>query len=114
MQVGINASRIDSDLTLSADLVASTIDEARAGRLYVAALLPNGAVYLLSSVGWVPDTAGALPHYGDVTLGSHHIPILSVPTDVTGLAGTSILVGYGRDENDLLVNRKYLVAYMIQ
>lgn len=33
---------------------------------------------------------------------------------MTGLAGTSILIGYGRDKNDLLLNRKYLVAYTVQ
>lgn len=47
MHVTVNAAGGNCSLTLSAELVASPIDEAQDGRIYVAALIPNGAIHLL-------------------------------------------------------------------
>lgn len=100
-----------SGLNLKVTITVDTADTGKTGNLYVAALLPNGVLYALGSAGWQPFLGAQFPAYRTgVTLGQHTIQIFDGSLDLSALGGTSILVGYGSDQTDLLTNRKYMLA----
>jgi hypothetical protein len=113
MQAAASASGPKENSSLSASLTVSPVDLGKQGNLYVAAVLPNGAIYAFSGGVWQPYTTGALPAYGAATLGTHDIPLFS-GMDLRAFAGTYILVGYGTNQADLLTNGKYMPVFVVQ
>lgn len=114
MEATATASGNNTNLRISTTINASAIDMGLNGSLYVAAFLPDGAIYLRVPGGWVPYTGTALPSYSRGAMGTHTIEVADGTLDVSGLRGTRILVGYGLDESDLLTNKKYLQIYTIE
>ena len=93
--------------------MVSPADLGKTGNVYVAAVLPNGSLALLSNGNWTLYSGGDIPVFSSGQLGSHSLPIIT-NTDVSALAGTTIVVGYGLDQNDLLANRKFGAVYSIR
>lgn len=100
-------------LYLHAQIHVAASDAGRYGNYYVAAMLPGGSWYLHNGAVWVPWSGGALPVYSSGSLADTTIPVLT-GMDVRSLAGTSVVVGYGLSDSDMLSNQKYTVIYTIQ
>lgn len=113
MSATATALGTSKNLQLTANLAVDSGDAGKRGDVYVAAVTPLGELFTLSDAGWTRYTGGPVPSYGNLLLGSHSIPLLG-GADVSALAGTQILVGYGVTQDDLLRNHKYGVAYTIQ
>ncbi|MHB9119226.1 MAG: WD40/YVTN/BNR-like repeat-containing protein [Burkholderiales bacterium] len=110
-----SASGGNDNLSLSAQINVAASDIGKGGNIYVAAQLPSslgGGLYLYNGAQWVPWTGGGLPVYFTGALANTNVSVLS-GLDVRGLVGTSIVVGYGQNDNDLLANQKYAVVYTI-
>lgn len=110
-----SSSGSNYSLSLTAQLNVTSSDVGQTGNIYIAALLPDslgGGWYLNNGIYWVPWTGGALPVYSSGPLTNTSVSVLN-GMDVSSLTGTSILVGYGRDENDMLTNQKYSVIHTI-
>jgi hypothetical protein len=113
MKVGANSVGSNADIVVTGSLTVSPVDLGKTGNVYVAAALPNGSFYFYSNGVWTLATNGNYPIYSSGVLGTHSIPFLT-HMNVTGFVGTSVLMGYGTDLNDLVQNRKYRVAYTVQ
>ena len=113
MQSSATAEGVNTNLVLTGNLVVSPADLGKTGNVYVAAVLPNGSLALLSNGNWTLYSGGDIPVFSSGQLGSHSLPIIT-NTDVSALAGTTIVVGYGLDQNDLLANRKFGAVYSIR
>jgi hypothetical protein len=110
-------------LTLSGSVVAAGNDQGKIGTLFVVASLPSGQVFSRDSSGgwtlWDGTTAFKAVATG-VTLGTHSVDILSAVTDVSGLVGTQVYLGYGVGAfgtsayNNLLNNATYALVYTVQ
>lgn len=98
-------------LELNVAIQAATNDTGQSGQIYVAAMLPGNVTYLLTGAGWHKYTGGTVIPYQTTILGSHSIKL--GPFDTTGLSGTSIVIGYGRNEADMLGSGKYKSIYTI-
>jgi hypothetical protein len=101
--------------SLTALINVASSDIGQNGNIYVAAQLPGslgGGWYAHNGVYWAPWTGGTLPVYSSGLLANTSIPVLS-GLDVRSLTGTNVIVGYGRNESDLLANQKYAVVYTI-
>lgn len=99
---------------LAANIAVATADQDQPGYLYVAAILPDGSLYVLSGGAWQLYDGKRIPAYAQVTLDTHRLAVLDGTLDVTGLKGTQVLVGYGRSEQDLLLGSKYAVIHILQ
>jgi len=111
-QIGGRGDGTAEAMTLVADVLPASLDDARAGAYFVAAQLPDGSLYLNNGQGWVSFTGGAIPSRMTETLTQRSFPVF-VGLDTRGLSGTQILVGYGTDANDMLNNGKYRAIYTI-
>lgn len=112
--------------TIVSSVVASGNDQAKLGTLYVAAVLPSslgGGVFLKNSSGaWVAYNPTAPAYYASpVTLGTHSADVVSA-TDLSGIVGTQIYVGYGVGStafgvaapwNAMLTNGTYNLVYTV-
>lgn len=94
---------------VTAKKLASTIttrqqDEGKKASLFAVAVLPNGQLYSRDSTGGWTLWDGATPFkavQSGVTLATtHNVAVLSVATNLTGLEGTKVYVGYGLGETD--------------
>lgn len=112
MTISGNPQGSQSALSLTAQITVAAADAGLAGQLYVAAILPNGQVYALSNGSWSLVVGTNIPAFAAVTFGKHSLTLLSA-MDVSGLAGTAIYVGYGKDLSDLLNNAKYARVHLI-
>jgi uncharacterized protein YkwD len=111
-QIGARADGVAEAMTLVADVLPASLDANRTGAYFVAAVLPNGLLFLNNGQGWVNFTGGPVPARSTGVLTQRSFPIF-VALDTRGLTGTQILVGYGTDANDMLSNAKYRVIYAI-
>jgi uncharacterized protein YkwD len=111
-QIGGRADGNAEAMTLVADVLPASLDDARSGAYFVAALLPSGALYLNNGQGWVSFTGGTIPARMTGPLTQRTFPVF-VGLDSRGLSGTLILVGYGTDAGDMLSNAKFRAIYTI-
>lgn len=116
--------------TIVATVTPAGKDSSKLGTLYVAAVLPasvGGGVFLKNSSGsWVAyDPANPAYYQSPVTLGTGPISLdVASASDLSGLVGTKIYVGYGRGTveldgvaapwNSMLSNGTYILAYTIE
>lgn len=102
------ASGAPTALTLDAQITVASADVNATGDIYLAF---HGDTYWLvnNGKGWVPWTGGTLPVYYHGALTDRTIHIAS-GLDVTGLIG-SVIVGYGRNEAEMLTGGRYGVIY---
>lgn len=110
--IGVDAKGDLSYLTLTLNF-NFVPGEVSPRNIYLAAQA-GGNLFLHDGNGWQPYT-GALPAYASNYTGTgyYSIPILPRDTDASGLAGVSVIVGYGRDANEMLSNGRYRVAYTV-
>ena len=99
-------------MTLVADVLPASLDEARSGSYFVGALLPDGSLFLNNGQEWVPFSGGAIPARSTGTLVQRSFPIF-VGLDTRGLSGTRVLIGYGTDANDMLISGKHRTVYTV-
>lgn len=93
-------------------------------KVYVAAIVPAGiagvtaGVYLLDTTrNWSYYSGGPLREYvSNATLDQtlHYFVSILERTDLTGLIGTRILVGYGTDDQEMLAAQRYREIYIAQ
>ena len=116
-----------SSQTIDSAVVASGNDQGKLGTLYVAAVLPSsigGGVYLKNSSGaWVAYNPASPAYFASpVTLGTHTANVVSA-TDLSGIIGTNIYVGYGVGTTDfgitapwnsMLNNGTYNLVYTVK
>jgi len=108
-----NATGTNRSRSVSANINVANSHAGRTGNIYVAALF-QGAVYFNNGSGWVPWTSGTFPAYAsNVSLADRSVNVLS-NLDVSSLVGAIILVGYGRDQNDLINSAAYETVYTVQ
>lgn len=109
--------------TLSTTLNADNADAGKTGSLFAVAFLSSGQLYSRdASGGWTlwDGVAQFKAAQSGVTLGSHAIDVLKTPTDVSGLVGAQVYVGYGIGATDsaaysnLVAARNYSKVYTIQ
>ncbi|MDK2125080.1 DUF1800 domain-containing protein [Parachitinimonas caeni] len=98
-------------LSLSLGLSVTGPDRGQTGVVMVAALLPNGNLYVLTPNGWSPFD-GKLPALFKGVLGEHEFPLFS-NTDLTPYVGTTVYIGYGKTEQDMLARRLYSGIYTV-
>ena len=86
-----------SEATADVGLWAAPQHVGKEGEIYLAAVLPNGAILMLNQQGsFVPINAAAIqPLYQGVLPKSLPLPLITEPSDLRALAGTSIVLGYG-------------------
>lgn len=96
-------------------------DVGQVGRLYVAALLPDGSLYLnAGAAGWVLYTSGVAPPFRTGPLARHEPVTLFRDADLRFARGAVLLVGYGvgptdiSASNDLLERRQFGAALALQ
>lgn len=100
-----------SNLTLTANIVASAADTGQAGNLYIVASAPGlSSLYALTAQGWQPMRDGNVPVYASVTLGSHSIPVVTA-ANVSVLPGLLVYGGYGKSQVDMLSGGKFALLW---
>lgn len=100
-----------SSLNLNAVITPATVDQSGAGSLFVAAVYGSSIVFL-TPAGWAPWASGPFPSYLIGPLSQASVPI-SANYDVSGLPCLLVLAGYGRDQQDMILNQTYSVIYQI-
>lgn len=76
-------------------------DVGREARIYLAALLPDGTLYLYSQAGgWQRPSGNALPVYLSGVLTRHVAARIFTTADLRGTAGIQLLMGYGVGATD--------------
>ncbi|MBS4097292.1 MAG: matrixin family metalloprotease [Sulfuricella sp.] len=96
-------------LTLSARLVIASADRNADGAIYVAARLGDNWFFHNGSQ-WMQWAGGSIPTYFSGALTDRTIP-LGDGIDATPLTGGQIIVGYGRNEAEMLANQRYQTIY---
>ena len=90
--------------------------------LFVAAVIPSGitfvpaGIYLLDADRqWTHYVGGPLPAFLEFTARGtpQQVSILD-QLDLTGLSGTSLLVGYGLDDQEMLAAGRYWEVFVVQ
>ncbi|MBV8635368.1 MAG: fibronectin type III domain-containing protein [Burkholderiaceae bacterium] len=107
------ASGSDAALTLTATIKPASGDQGTLSNLYVAAVLPNGTLYVLSSAGWLPYTGTVYPAVNNTMLAASDSVLVIGAMNVTDLIDTVVFAGYGTSEADLLGSRKFGAIYTI-
>ncbi len=102
----------NQNLSLTVNLAAATVDTGRSAQLYIAALLPSGALYAYTGGGWQAASVQNLPAYQSVTLGNHSISVLQAQ-DVAALKGATLYAGYGSDVNDMISKGTFGAVYTL-
>ncbi len=112
----------ERSLTLQTLLQPASEDLGKSIRIFAIALVPSdqgGKLYARSAAGWQAVTANTAPSaIGPVLAESSHAVGLAQGDDATGLAGTTMYVGYGVDSSgsesalaDMLRNGRYRLVY---
>ncbi|MHB9116785.1 MAG: hypothetical protein ACYC2R_00730 [Burkholderiales bacterium] len=105
----------NSNLSLTAQVsgAGNYVSAGNPVNVYVAAIY-GGAVFFNNGTTWVQWNGGTMPPYtSGVKAGDRTLSILS-NLDVSSLSGTTIFVGYGVDQNDMINNTAYSSVYTIQ
>ena len=118
-QIRGNYSGPLSSLNLNAVITPATVDQSNAGSLFVAAVY-GGSILFLTPAGWAPWASGPLPPYVTAPLNqlfTGPLSQISVPIsagyDVSGLPCLLVYAGYGRDQQDMILNQTYGAIYQI-
>ncbi len=111
-QISGRSDGISEAMTLVADVLPASADSNQSGVYFVAALLPNGALFVNNGQTWAPYAGGAVPARLTGTLTQRSFPVF-VGLDTRGLSGTQIIAAYGRDANDMVANGKFRVIFTI-
>ncbi|MBI5936450.1 MAG: hypothetical protein HY850_01220 [Betaproteobacteria bacterium] len=108
------SSGTNKDLSLTANINVDNSHAGKTGNIYVVAIY-QGWVFVHNGSTWVSwDPATTLPAYAtNVSLSDRSINVLD-KLDVSSLVGTTILVGYARDQDDLINNKAYEVVHTVQ
>lgn len=101
-------------LSLTAGINVDNSHAGKTGNIYVVAIY-QGSVFAHNGTTWVPwNGTATLPAYAaNVSLSDRNINVLD-KLDVSSIMGTTIVVGYGRDLQDLLDNKTYEVVHTVQ
>lgn len=82
--------------------------------IYLALILPDGKVWFSSNGNLVPWNGGGLPIYAKATAKARmEIPIISTKTDLSKIAGSKIILGYGQSELQMLDLKQYEILYTV-
>lgn len=108
-----NASGTNKNLTMTSSINVDHSHAGQTGNIYVAAIF-NGMVFFNNGTGWVQWTSGTFtPYASNVTLGDRSVDVLA-GLDVSGLSGAVVLVGYGKNDSDLINSSAYETVYTVQ
>lgn len=108
-----NTSGTNSKLSVTANINVDNSHAGKTGNIYVLAVF-QGLIFVHNGSTWLAWNGGTLPAYAsDVALTDRGIKILD-GLDVSSLTGTTIYVGYGRDQNDLVSTQAYNIVHTIQ
>ncbi len=99
------------NLTLTASLSVADADAGHSGNIYLVANV-GSAWYVHNGTTWVAWSSGPLPAYAAGTLADRSIEALR-NVDMSALGGTTIYLGYGLTENDMLANGKFGLIYTV-
>src|SRR3990167_6628263 len=105
------ASGTTNKLTLTATLNVSDADAGQNGNTYLGFHYQD-TWYLNDGTGWAQYVRGALPTYASGPLASRTIEAVR-DTDLSGVIGGQLYVGYGLTEADGLANGKYAMVYTV-
>ena len=110
-----------SRVTIDVGFSPLPADVGQEARMYLAAQLPDGTLYLYSdATGWQPHTGGSVTPYLRGALSRHVALPLYRDADLSGTAGIRLLVGYGvgatnaAAQADLLNRGTYGLALTLQ
>lgn len=112
--IGVNAKGSIEALNLSFDLVLTGSGVQQTNKIYLGAQV-GPTLYLHNGSSWVPYDGSTMPAYSTVdtwTWSYVNIPVLS-STNVSGLAGVLVYVGYGTDANEMLAANRVRMVYTI-
>lgn len=107
-----------ANLTLTANIQVAPGNVGQIGNLYVVIVVPatgtaKQQIFVLGPSGIVAFDGTTVPAVqSGVVLGTHTVPILSSPFDVSSFLGTVFYVGYGVDQNDFL-SGKFAAIYTV-
>lgn len=103
-----------SGLTVGATITPLASERAANLQAFVAALLPNGGLFMLSQGQWQPVSAG-LRAYGQFTGNQpYNVQVFNNLAHAgSGLGGTMIFVGYGIDANDMITGQKFKLVHTL-
>lgn len=108
-----NTTGTSRNLSVTANINVANNHAGRTGNIYVAALY-QGAVFFNNGSGWVGWNGGTFPVYAsNVSLSDRGLNVLS-NMDVSSFGGADILVGYGRDQTDMINNQAYNIVHTVQ
>lgn len=119
MAASVAASGVLKQQTLKLDFSPASRDVGKSGHVFVAAALPNGALYTLGANGWTNFDAANPSAYAAGPLQGANFNLVS-GVDLSGLMGTAIYVGYGVGETpaaslaDLLSRQNLQMSYTIK
>ena len=100
-----------ASLSLTATVFVADADLGAPGAIYLAA--DTGTGWFVNQGGrWMSWTGGPLTAYATGPLSSRNIPVVA-NSNVSPLGGTRIVVGYGRDERDLLDKGRYAQVHTL-
>ncbi len=104
----------DKDLSLTANINVDNSHAGKTGNIYVVAIF-QGSIFAHNGTAWVAwDGVTTLPAYAtNVALTDRSINVLD-KLDVSSIVGTTILVGYARDQDDLINTKAYDVVHTVQ
>ncbi len=108
-----------SNTSIDVGFAPAATDVDKAGRLYVAAQLPNGALFFFNQSGNFENyTGGALPYLYEGTL-PRHAPLGLGSGDFSAVSGVTLILGYGvgigaAAEADLLQTARYAAVLTLR
>lgn len=104
----------NKDLSLTANINVANSHAGKTGNIYVVAIF-QGSIFAHNGSAWVAwNGTTTLPAYAsNVALTDRSINVLD-KLDVSSIVGTTILVGYARDQDDLINTRAYDVVHTVQ
>lgn len=105
----------NSDLSITADVHIGGAYVGTTGNVYLAAI-DGSSLFFNDGKTWAAWKGGPFPVFEPgVVLKDHTITILS-HGNVTALAGTntSVVVGYGTSDSDMLANSAYSIVYIVK
>ena len=99
---------------ISANLIPAAADIGQQGAIWVGADVPNAGFFFRSPAGWQRYSSGEAPALVSGTLVERDVDVLGGAQDVRTFIGTSVYVGYGLNQQDMLNNRKFAMVQVIE
>lgn len=99
-------------LTLSATINPAPADIGQAGSYYIAAIAGGQLILMQPNGTWLPFDGKTVPAAASGTLGPRTIALFS-GLNVSSVECASVIAGYGKDSNDLLLNGLYRTIYQV-